>query len=419
LLFVDKDGREVDWIVGYGPPADAFLEKVKKSLAGTDTYLALTERFAKEPENIEVLYKLAGKDEARYSPERAKQADELYRKIVALDPEGKSGTTEVEDGKATASYTEAAEFNLGRMVVFGRKSDPAPLHAFIAKYPRSPFLKNAYSYLSRYYQYYAPKEDAAKFFEEYTARYPQDAAVLNAWVERIIKDKEPVDKGLELAEKVKEIRGYPDNPEYAQNLAQLQILKGDDAKAEEEYGPDFINGYVSQAISSLTGYANFWLEQNKNLDSVEAMADMAVKMTPASRWYTLQTAAGIYVKLNKMAKATDIYGSEFIKKNMTDEGILGSYASFWNRQGKNLESALEAAAKSVELSSDYYNNFTLANVLVKLKRYEEALAPAEKAVELVKPVAAKYEGFSTAQYDNLVKQIKDAIAKEKPPAETK
>ena len=36
-----------------------------------------------------------------------------------------------------------------------------------------------------------------------------------------------------------------------------------------------------------------------------------------------------------------------------------------------------------------------------------------KAVELVKPMAVKYEGFTTAQYDNLVKQIKDAIAKEK------
>ena len=40
-LFVDKDGQEVDWIVGYGPPADKFLEKVKNSIAGIDTYGAL------------------------------------------------------------------------------------------------------------------------------------------------------------------------------------------------------------------------------------------------------------------------------------------------------------------------------------------------------------------------------------------
>ena len=32
------------------------------------------------------------------------------------------------------------------------------------------------------------------------------------------------------------------------------------------------------------------------------------------------------------------------------------------------------------------------------------------AVELVKPMAVKYEGFPTQQYENLVKQIKDAMA---------
>ncbi len=50
-------------------------------------------------------------------------------------------------------------------------------------------------------------------------------------------------------------------------------------------------------------------------------------------------------------------------------------------------------------------------MLFKLKRYDEALKAAEKAVELAKPMAAKYEGFTTAQYENLVKQIKEAMAK--------
>ncbi|MCK7527546.1 MAG: tetratricopeptide repeat protein [Ignavibacteriales bacterium] len=72
---------------------------------------------------------------------------------------------------------------------------------------------------------------------------------------------------------------------------------------------------------------------------------------------------------------------------------LSTYASFWNRQGTNLDSALEAARRSVELTSDYYNNFTLGQVLFKLKRYDEALKAAEKAVELVKPMAAQVRGL--------------------------
>jgi tetratricopeptide (TPR) repeat protein len=390
-------------------------------LGGEETYKTLTARYAKEPTNVEVVFKLARKYNSRYSPEMLAKSIELYRKVIALDAEGKAGNYTFEYTKYTVPYTQAAEFELGTSNVFGRKPDAAPLKGFIAKYPQSPLLKQAYAYLASYYQYYAAndaaaKADATKFFDEYTAKYPEDASVLNSYVEKIIKDKEPLDKGIELAEKVKEVQGYPRNPDYAQNLAQMYILKGDAAKADEEYGKDFIDGYISNAVYALTGYANFWLEQNKNLDSAEAMADLAIKLAPASQWYTLQTVAGIYAKLNKTDKALAVYGPEFLKKNMGDQNVLASYASFWNRQAKNLDSALEAARKSVELTSDYYNNYTLANILFKMKKYDEALKYAEKAVELVKPMAVKYEGFSTQQYEKLVKDIKDAIAKEKIPA---
>jgi tetratricopeptide (TPR) repeat protein len=390
-------------------------------LSGEETFKTLSARYAKEPTNVEVIYKLARKYNSRYSPEMTTKSIELYKKVIALDPEGKAGNYTFEYTKYTVPYTQAAEFELGTSSVFGRKPDPAPLKAFITKYPQSPLLKQSYDYLARYYQYYAASDAAAnaeatKFFEEYTSKYPQDASVLNSYVEKIIKDKGPLDKGIELAEKVKEIQGYPRNPDYTQNLAKLYVLKGDAAKADEEYGKDFIDGYVATSVYALTGYANFWLEQNRNLDSAEAMADLAVKLAPASQWYTLQTVAGIYVKLNKTDKALTVYGPEFVKKNMGDQNILVSYASFWNRQGKNLDSALEAARKSVELTPDYYNTYVLASVLFKMKKYDEALKYAEKAVELVKPMTVKYEGFSTVQYDNLVKQIKDAIAKEKAPA---
>jgi len=356
----------VDWIVGYGPPADKFLEKVQKALNGIDTYNALTARYAKEPANVEVLFKLAQKTSSRYTmPEKAK---ELYQKVIAIDPQGKAGNYTFEYFKATVPYTQAAEFELGQESVYARKPDGAPLKNFIAKYPQSPLVKQAYSYLANYYQYNAPsdapgKADAQKFLEEYTAKYPQDASVLSSYVMWIIKQKAPLDKGIELAEKAKEIQGFPRNPEYAQNLAQLYTLKGDAAKADEEYGKDFIDGYISNAVYALTGYANFGLEQNRNLDSVEAAADTAVKIAPASQWYTLQTVARIYAKLNKPEKALAVYGPDFIKKNMTDQGVLASYAAFWSRQGKNLESALEAAKESVELTSDYYNTYTLENIL--------------------------------------------------------
>ena len=217
-----------------------------------------------------------------------------------------------------------------------------------------------------------------------------------------------------MAEKLKELVGYPRNPDYQEELASLYALKDDPAKADEEYGKDFIDNYLQTAIFALTGYANFWLDQDRNLASVEEVTDIAaatVAMKKDSPTYFLGQIAGIYAKLKKPDKALAVYGPAFAKQHWEDQSALASYASFWNRQGTNLDGALEAARRSVALTSDYYNNFTLAQILFKLKKYDEALKAAEKAVELVKPMAVKYEGFPTQQYENLVKQIKDAMAK--------
>jgi tetratricopeptide (TPR) repeat protein len=351
---------------------------------------------------------------ARYSDALTAKSQELYKKILTMDLQGRTASFYNEDLKATVSYVEAAEFALAQSTTFSQKPDPAPLRAFIKKYPDSKYLENAYSYLGYYYSQRASKEEATAFFEEWTTRFPDDRNALQSYVQRVIRDKDPVDKGIVLAEKLKKLAGYPRNPDYQESLATLYALKGDPAKADEEYGKDFADDYLTTAIYALTGYANFWIDQDRNLESVEETADIvaaalgAKKVVPS---YFFGQIAGIYVKVKKPEKALAIYGAAYAKKNWGDQMALSTYASFWNRQGTNLDSALEAARRSVELTSDYYNNFTLGQVLFKLKMYDEALKAAEKAVELVKPMAVKYEGFPIQQYENLVKQIKEAMAK--------
>jgi thioredoxin-related protein len=413
-LFLDKNGREIDWILGYGPPADKFLEKVKKALAGIDTYQSLSDRYVKEPDNIEVVFKLAEKVGDRGTPALETRSKELYQKVLAMDLQGRTGSYYNEYLKASIPYVEAAEFALAQTTVFSRKPDPTPLRAFIKKYPDSKLLKNAYSYLSYYYGQMAPKEEAGPFFEEYAAKYPDDKNVLTSYIERIVRDKEPLERGIELALKLQEMTGYPKDPGVQQNLAQLYALKEEPGKADEEYGKDFIDDHLSSSIFALTGYADFWIEQGRNLESAEEAADVAAAGIGARKdvpSYYLSQVAGIYAKLNKNDKALAVYGPAVAKKGWDDQNALASYAAFWSRQGQNLESAAEAGRRSVDLASDYYNNFILGQVLFKLKKYPEALKAAEKAVELAKPMAAKYEGFTTAQYDNLVKQIKEAMAK--------
>ncbi len=409
-LLVDKTGKEIDWRVGYGPPPDRVLEWIKNTLAGVDTYVDLTARFAKNPNDVAVVFKLAAKTANRLTPEMGAQSKQFYEKILTMNLQGQAASYYDEDYEATIPYVEAAQFALAQTTVFGREPDPAAMVKFVKDHPESPMTKTGYRYLTYYYGQAATQEAADKFFDEYNAKFPGDRDALAAYVERIIKDKGPVDKGLEMAEKLKKMAGYPPNPAFEQYLADLYILKGDPAKADGEYGKDFLDTYASNSFYSLIGFADFWADQGRNLESAEAAADLALKFKPDD-WFAYAETANIYAKVGKDDKALSVYGPGFVKKFGDDQLPLVNYAIFWTNAGKNLDSALDAARRSVELRPDYFNYFTLGQTLLRMKRYDEALAAAQKAVDLIKPLAAKNASLPVQRYEKLVKDIQEAKAK--------
>jgi tetratricopeptide (TPR) repeat protein len=135
------------------------------------------------------------------------------------------------------------------------------------------------------------------------------------------------------------------------------------------------------------------------------MMELALKVNP-DRWYNFRTAAQNYVKLGKEDKALKIFGPQYATKHQDDATVLNSYAMFWATQGKNLESALDAAKKSVELQEAYYNWDTLAPVYQKMDKLEDALKAEVKAHELA-------DDQIKARYETKIKQIKKALNKNK------
>ena len=399
VLVLGSDGSEIDWHVGYGPPPEKFQERLEKTVKGDNTYKILSERYAQEPGNVEVVFKLAQKFDDRYDEEKAK---ELFNQVLSLDPDGKKGTTEYRQEQVT--YTEYAEFSLAALAFYSRQRNPGLFKAFIQKYPESKMLKDAYSYLSSYYQRAGSKEEATKFFETYTSKYPDDPNVLNSYVLRIVRDKDNIDRGIELAEKIKEIMKFNPRPSYMKNLAELYSLKDEQDKANEVYGKDFMEGRVSRLVNDLRDYVNFWVTQKSNTESAEAMMELAVKMAP-DNLYVVRAVADIYIQLDKPEKALEVFGPEYIKDYADDSNTLYSYARFWGTLGKNLESALKAAKKSVELAQAPYKWDTLSLVYLKLKKYDQALKAAEKAVET--------GGTQAARYKKRIEEIKKAISEEK------
>ncbi len=378
-MTIGGDGAEVDWSVGYGPPPENFQAQLQKMIDGIDTFKAIAVAYAKNPKDVATVFKLARKYANRYDTDKA---NAKYKEVIALDPEGKAGTYTQEYSGITASYTEFAEYSMATANIYGPKADIAPVKAFIAKYPQSKLVKQAYGALGNYFGYQASKEDAAAFFAEYTDKYPHDPSALDGWLSRIVRDKGPYDKGKELAERLKELTDFNADPNINMNIAQLQWDLGEKDKAAKTFGKDFMEGQVQSLAYNLISYANFWTQNGTNLDSALAMVETALKLQPGNSYF-LSQAAAVNMKAGREAKALELYGPAFAKKNETDTMALYSYAGFWARQGKNLDDALAAAKKAVDrMPGAFYLWSTLSLVYEKMKNYPEAIKAKEKSIEL-------------------------------------
>jgi tetratricopeptide (TPR) repeat protein len=379
---------EVDWFVGYYPPAENFQASLEKILKGDNTFQSLQAAYVKNPKDVAAVFGIARKWVDRYD---SAKAGEKYKEVIALDPDGKGGS--YTDGRTliTAPYTEHAKYYLAIPNSRGPKPDMAPLKAFIAANPQSRLVKQAYKNLASYYvNVRTPKEEAEVFFAEYTARYPDSPEALWAWLLRIIQDRGPVEKGRELAARLRELTVSNPNPGISRSIAQLYDLAGDNAKAGEVYGREFMDVRVQILASDLESYANYWADKKENLESALAMADLTLKLQPDSV-YTLRSVAGIYVKAGQDAKALEIYGPGWLEKKMGEESDqdINTYASFWLGRGKNLDSALAAAKKAVELQPKAYSYWSvLSDVHAKIGNKTEAVNAAERALELA-PANAK------------------------------
>jgi tetratricopeptide (TPR) repeat protein len=390
-MFLDGDGAEVDWIVGYGPPPEKFQEKLTRIVAGGETFKDLKAAFAKNPKDAAAAFKLARKYADRF--DNAKTM-ELYKEVVALDPDGKAGSYTNEYTKVTVPYTEFAALQVAFQNaggIAGAAPTEKPIRDFLAKYPKSPLTKDAYSRMAGYYGRSGTKEEAEPFFEEYAAKFPEDPTILDQWLARIIKDKGPYEKGAELAEKIQKARRGLTLSDPNQNVAALYLLKGDKEKALDIYGESFMENQVTTLAYNLIGCANFWIDKDQNKESALAMAEKALAMQPDKYDFKWQVAS-IYFRLKMDDKALAIFGPTYIKTIDKDANALSSYASFWSNRGKNLESALAAAQKVVELKPTLHHSWaTLSGVQEKLGNTAEAVKALEKAMELAPQFADNYK----------------------------
>jgi tetratricopeptide (TPR) repeat protein len=383
-LILDGQGAEVDWFIGYTPPPENYQAKLEKILRGEDTFKALQAAYAANPKDVAAVFGLARKWEARDNTAKSR---EKYEEVIALDPEGKAGSYTDEDSWVIAPFTEYARLLLALAHLGGRDPDVAPVKAFIAQYPKSRLVRVAYMEMANYYAGGAPIEEADKFFSEYTARFPDDPVPAAMWLMRVIRDKGPSGKAVELGERLRELSAVIPDPAISQMIAQAFDLAGEKGQAEAAYGKTFMQDRVDTLASNLAAYADHWAEKKENLESAAAMAETAARMKPGDPYF-IRRVAYVYCVAGQEAKALEVYGPVWLEKSgagLTAQDIR-SYATFWLRQGHNLDSALAAAKKAVAIEPrTYYLWTTLSDVHAKIGNKAEAIKAAEKAVELADP----------------------------------
>ena len=462
LLFLDGDGNEVDWIYGYSAPPAKFHEKVLKVQRGEETFLVLSAKLSNDPKNVPLMMQVARKHESRFVNDKAMA---LYKEILALDPEGRAGTTDYNE--TAVPCADYADFQIA--LADGNKAeDPAPFLAFAARRPASSLAREAYRRCSYLFLSGKSKDEAFKFFEDGLAKFPNDPLLTFYYLQRIVRDRDNLDRGIALAREAG-LNSSLSNmiPRLA---AQIRVLKGDADSAEAAYGPDYIDGFLSNTVSSLQSYAQFWAGQKKNMDSALRAVDLAMALQPDNA-YTAYSAANFYIRANLPEKAEAAYGPAYAETHKDDAQALVLYASFWSQQkkhpesvaaaeaaarlkpddpnilqmaaraliawdkkdqalamygpatadkigddalglnsyawfwaqqGTNLESALAAAQKSIALDDRDWTEDTLAVILLGLGRLDEALAAVNKAMAI---------SSTPSQYKDTEKKIKDALAK--------
>ena len=424
----------------------------------------MSAKLKSERTSVPLLVQVGQKYESRFQPDKALP---LYKEVLALDPDGRAGTTDYSG--VAVPCVEYADFRIASDA--GSKAqDPAPYLDFANRRPASVLAREAYRSCSFYFLSGKSKDEAFKFFEDGLAKSPGDPLLTFYYLQRIARERDNLDRGIALA---REMTRYASlNDSVLRLSAQLQSLKGDTDSAEAAYGPDYVDGRLSSAASALQSYAQFWAGQKKNMDSAVRAMELAMKLQP-DYFYAPNAAAGFYIRAGLPEKADEVYGPAYAEKFKDDAQALvyyaafwagqkkhpeslaaaeaavrlkpddtnilemaaqafiawdkkdralavfgpaaaakigdnamglNNYAWFWAQQGTNLESALAAVQRSIALEDRDWSEDTLAVILLGLGRLDEALAAVNKAMAI---------SSTPVRYKETEKKIKDAIEKKK------
>ncbi len=198
LLFVDGKGNEVDRIIGYLPPSE-YLARIQDIINNKHTLDDYLSQYKNGKANAEIIAGIALKYEDRGDSDNAK---EFYTILIKEYPD------------PTSEYYQRGTYFLASDAF--EKGVSMALNAYIASFPDSPFIEDAFFTMAYHYADEEMAEEEIKVYLKMIDQFPENTNVLNSYAWRMAELEVNLEDALVKAKQAVELSA--NNPNSQANI---------------------------------------------------------------------------------------------------------------------------------------------------------------------------------------------------------
>jgi len=190
VLLLAPDGKEIDRIIGFEEKEkDNYIQSLEDMAWGRNTLGDILTRLEKNPEDVNINFKLANKYMARFELSKAQP---FFKRVIKLDPEDTNGH-KTESTFHVATYEAKTNQNIEL------------LKAFITTDPDEKYLAPSYTLLAAIYQGAEDTEKVIATYKEALKKMPENGTIMFSYANAIFSNRleNLYELGLELNQKAK------------------------------------------------------------------------------------------------------------------------------------------------------------------------------------------------------------------------
>lgn len=295
VIFVKHDGSLHDILTSY-KDADSYLERVKKTLKGIDTYAYHKARYDANLDDLLLMYSLADKHFRMWQTDKGVA---LCKSILERPEEAKDINVKYQG--IDINLYEIARFGVASTVWWTEQSSRG-MEDFKAEFPKSKLMSRVDANLARYYLELPVSKKYKIFFNYLAQTYPDDSRMLTQFIQFAVENEWQLEKAETFSRNL--IAKEPGNRQYRQAAVRVFLKQNKSDGISTIFGEDYIKEHWDDT-SILNSYAWFWALEEQNFQSALKAIHKAAELNPEDA-NLLDTMSMVYWKMKDYKKAIKV-----------------------------------------------------------------------------------------------------------------